>query len=82
MFRKIIFSITPESSATRDYIIEAGHLAFAEHEINNFVNSIENLLQNRNHYYGTFNKDYYSNFLPSTIAKLFVEIINESKLLA
>jgi len=80
LFNKIIFSITPDTSATRNLILESGHFAFNKNEIPQFTNAIDKLITDRFCYNSQFKKDYYKNFLPKVVAARFLTIISKSNI--
>lgn len=77
MFDKIIFAITPAVSATREWLEKSGHLCFSEVDIQNLIDSIDKLLNNRHHFDDKFDKSLFYYFTPKNVVKDFLKNINE-----
>lgn len=75
LFNKIILAITPEISATREYIVDSGHLVFSPNQIDGFVHSLSELMVDSKFYNSRFKKNYYTNFLPANVAEKFANVI-------
>jgi hypothetical protein len=78
-FQKIIFAITPKTSATSYMLEESGHLFFSEGEEELLSNSLLSILKDSNYYNNAFDKNYYTKFLPKEISNGYMKLLKTLK---
>ena len=76
---KIILCIGSLDSAANEDLYAAGHFVCDGKNINEFVDKILELLNNKLAVVGCINKNYYKKFLPSEVAKEYLSLLSSFK---
>nr|WP_315217746.1 hypothetical protein [uncultured Flavobacterium sp.] len=75
-FQKIIFAITPKESVVTDILEGTNHLCFNNGDEVLFSESILEIIENREKFSNSFNKNIYKEYLPDKIVKDYNLMIN------